>query len=494
MKNKLNDDEFYDDVEVREIDFTETDLLGEDTKKSKKRRKRFKIFLIVLVIFLIGIYIFGLFFYQTHFFPGTNIDGISVSNCTDESAQIKINNTTSSREVTIMGEDDLSSTITANEINLKFDNLEILNNILMNQKVLIWPIDILKVSENDFTTDYTYNQDLLNNIVNNLPLVTNPNIVEPVNAQIDYNGEEYFIQPSVPGDKPNVTKLKDAIINALLHNKEELNLERDNLYVKPSIIESDEAIQDDLDELNKVIQANITINFPDQPTVLNKDTFHEWLSINDGQVVINNEDLTNYVAGLADQFNTQGKSYSFRTHGGSYINLISNSGYLLNQPEMIKKLNEQILKGEVQAEDPIWEQSEGPYLSGDEITNNYIEVSIQTQKVWLYHNGSEVTSSNMVSGDVSRGTQTVTGLYFVSSKTTNETIDVTMPNGTHSSQQVSYYVSYGTNRGFVSAPWRTDFGGNIYLRNGTSGFIAVPNDIAQTIYNTVDNNYPIVIY
>jgi hypothetical protein len=44
------------------------------------------------------------------------------------------------------------------------------------------------------------------------------------------------------------------------------------------------------------------------------------------------------------------------------------------------------------------------------------------------------------------------------------------------------------------ASWRSVFGAAIYLRKGSHGCINLPASAAETIYNSIDTNYPVIVY
>ena len=48
--------------------------------------------------------------------------------------------------------------------------------------------------------------------------------------------------------------------------------------------------------------------------------------------------------------------------------------------------------------------------------------------------------------------------------------------------------------GLHDATWRSQFGGNIYVSNGSHGCVNLPYKVAEIIFNNIDGNMPIVCY
>ena len=58
---------------------------------------------------------------------------------------------------------------------------------------------------------------------------------------------------------------------------------------------------------------------------------------------------------------------------------------------------------------------------------------------------------------------------------------------------VNYWIPFGGGLGINDAPWRTEFGGQIYDFEGTHGCICAPADQVQIIYSAVEKNTPVII-
>ena len=59
---------------------------------------------------------------------------------------------------------------------------------------------------------------------------------------------------------------------------------------------------------------------------------------------------------------------------------------------------------------------------------------------------------------------------------------------------VSYWMPFCGNVGIHDASWRTQFGGNLYLLEGSHGCVNTPYDKVQAIYQNVEVGCPVVVH
>ena len=134
-----------------------------------------------------------------------------------------------------------------------------------------------------------------------------------------------------------------------------------------------------------------------------------------------------------------------------------------------------------------------PYLS-DEFSKkpyrgNYVEVDLTSQMVWLYRSGKVITSGPVVSGNVSAGNRTPTGIYAIQDLDTNCWLV-----GADYRQNVSYWIGYNGAIGLHDASWRGSFGGQIYQYNGSHGCVNLPTSVAASIYSNSYVGMRVIVY
>ena len=126
---------------------------------------------------------------------------------------------------------------------------------------------------------------------------------------------------------------------------------------------------------------------------------------------------------------------------------------------------------------------------GDYVGDTYIEISIDQQHMWAYKNGSQIASTEVVTGNEG-DCDTPTGYYEINNKARNIYL-----NGAGYRSFVSYWMAFiGSSYGIHDASWRSEFGNPIFKGNGSHGCVNTPYGAVATIYNNIPTGTPVIIY
>ena len=156
--------------------------------------------------------------------------------------------------------------------------------------------------------------------------------------------------------------------------------------------------------------------------------------------------------------------------------------------EMPKSLNGEIVMAKddlfvpVLAADPEFQLGHGL---------NYIDISIEKQRVILFENGRKVMESACVTGLPTRERATHYGNFRIAYKQRNRIL--------RGSQNlyaafVSYWMPFDGGIGLHDASWRGKFGGNIYQSNGSHGCINLPSAFAKQLYERITVGMPVYVH
>lgn len=136
------------------------------------------------------------------------------------------------------------------------------------------------------------------------------------------------------------------------------------------------------------------------------------------------------------------------------------------------------------------------YVSNEDYYTDYsysyhdytIEISISDQCIYLLDNNSVIKYAGCVTGNY--GTRdTPCGTFYISSKSQGACLT-----GADYSCYVDYWMAFNGGIGIHDASWRSDFGGDIYIGNGSHGCVNVPYDMAETIYSLCDVGTTVIVY
>lgn len=108
----------------------------------------------------------------------------------------------------------------------------------------------------------------------------------------------------------------------------------------------------------------------------------------------------------------------------------------------------------------------------------YIAVNIENQILTYFVNGEPVLMTPCVTG--SPGRSTPQGVFTINSCVPGKYL-----NGPTWHVWVDRWMRFSGNCGIHDASWRDQFGGDIYLSNGSHGCVNIPHDQAVLLYEMV---------
>ena len=426
--------------------------------------------LLITLIFLGLLYFAGMTFFRTHFLPRTKINDVSVAFRSVDTASERISSAPVIIKLKEKAKDgsEAEETITLEpeaNTSFRYDCSE----ILAQQDPKMWLPSFFK--EKTYTCNKIYGSyDLaaLKRSVHALNCLNSANVETPKDAYLALEGQELFLREATAGNLLKEDVLTEAVktfASAYLNGSGEDTLDLSPYYEKAAIQADDPALQqqyqDMQDLLGKTVQLNISASLHQD---LRKDVFFDWLLFADNAFTVNEEKVQEYARSIADKYSVSDYEY------------ISSSG-------LTKRLSEAVLATEDTLVDAPWVYE----------SRKKVEVSISQQTLWYYENDEVVFSSPIVSGDVPTGCSTPTGTYYVQRKVSPNTL-----RGSDYTEYVDYWIGWdnagGHLLGFHDASWRSEFGGDIYLTDGSHGCINMPTDKAGQLYNAVEIGTPVYIY
>ena len=163
-------------------------------------------------------------------------------------------------------------------------------------------------------------------------------------------------------------------------------------------------------------------------------------------------------------------------------------GWWMDVGQETEELMGLLERGESGERIPVYRQTAASYEMPD-YGDTYVEINLTAQHLFLYQNGECVLESDFVSGNPSRGNETPPGIYGITYKERDATL-----NGENYQTPVSFWMPFNNNVGMHDASWRSEFGRNIYKTNGSHGCINLPYSVAEKIYGYVEKNTPVICY
>lgn len=325
--------------------------------------------------------------------------------------------------------------------------------------------------------------------------------IQPYRATIAYNAEAgaFVGVDGVAGEAPVYDTATKNLKRAVKELKEKAELASETGNVEGDVAADSDYVQDALKEANAYLDVTVTCNFNPSTgkastETVGKDQISQWLIVgNDGlSVSLDGESMANYCTELAQKHDvSKTKKGQFKTTSGSVISVnVPAAGQNVDGNKLYESIADAINKKQSATVEAVYSEAQEEE-TGEYVTygGNYCEVDLTNQMVYVYKNGQQVVSSPCVTGCISKGHGTPTGVYSIFSMDKNRYL-----NGDGYKSWVNFFVPFNGGIGFHDASWRSTFGGNIYLYSGSHGCINMPYAQVQKLFANVSMGEKVIVY
>src|SRR5699024_10882000 len=102
----------------------------------------------------------------------------------------------------------------------------------IDQNPTLWPMNFWMTKDHKLDTDISYDENKINEIIQDYQVVQDDDIKEPTHAYIDFNEQDgYFVKPHDQGNRVDVELLKTKLLKNFFLSNEEMNLEDEDVYL-----------------------------------------------------------------------------------------------------------------------------------------------------------------------------------------------------------------------------------------------------------------------
>ncbi len=444
-------------------------------------------FVIIIVTVIIAV-IIGI--YGRHYFKlSTQINGVDCSFLTIDSARKKLEKSVNSTEIKLKFADGKEYTCLGAYFDIELTNKNALKDALNSQNS-----DTETGQNITLNNLYSVNEEKVKKYLSSLSVFNTENMKAPQNAYLKYNSKGYMeIQPEVYGNEINLDTACNYMIDALKRGETVIDFTT-IMNITPKILESDSKLKEEQESINTALKTKVEYKLKSGETyTLNADIIKDWVvQDKDGYYSLDlDNNIPKFVEKLKEKAEYLLTSTEFNATGIGKIKVpFGRKTYAtINTDEEIKRLKEQIVTGKSYNVEPIYNA-----LPNYKDINTYVEVDLSRQRVWLYVNGKCILNTACVTGNVSKGYGTPSGIYYLTYKTTDTYLEGYNSDGSKYKSPVKYWMPFNGGIGFHDATWRGSFGGNIYMTNGSHGCVNLPISSAKTLYQNINSSMPIILY
>ncbi len=456
----------------------------------KKKKKKHKKALIISLISLCIIYLAGVIYCSNFFVGKSKINGFDVSYKSIKEADRLIQSDADRYSLTADFRDG-STKLYPEDIDAKIELKKSVKDIKKNQNPFLWFVYFFE--DSDYSVDYkcVYDEERLSDYVKSLSYLDRDNMLEPKNAYVRLEDGEAKLIEETKGTVLDEAAVINAFESALNNFESELDIDKAGCYETAAITTESESIKKTLKNAEEYLDIKAQYNFAGYIYQIPKEDLTTMAYIDgNGNVSISETNVKLYAQKFADQFTTYHKDREFYTHDGKHI-LVSGGyyGWQIDGEAEGEELYELIKKKRDFVKDPVCTITGYTLCDLNDIGNNYVEIDLTDQHVYIIRDGKVVYDSLCVSGNESRGMGTPGGVYPITYTQRNAIL-----RGPGYETPVAYWMPFNGGIGMHDATWKSKFGEDYYKYDGSHGCINLPLNAAAEIFELVEKDMPVVCY
>lgn len=479
----------------------------------------------VALIAFAAIVIYKSIYYKDRWYKGTSINGLNVSEMTLDESKQKLKNLMKNYNMYIEGRDGGNFEIKGEQIEYTMDPGDQWDKLFEKQhdSFSFFRTD----GEKKIEYNVTYKEAVLLSLLSNSSLLKGSDtyeIIKPVSAYVVYNKNknQYECIKEIDGNQLAVDKFVAYVKEGLAQSRSKLELDNKKLYPdvyeKPQIISTDKILTKALALSNRAVLRFVVWDLGNGvKEKITPEDIAKWISFKKGKIVYDDEKIGEWVEKMCLRYKTVGKSREFISHNGKNIKVNGGDyGWQIDYYatfEQAKKAIKMKLDSEVTEnyiQDPNAENKRAitfkekiKYLGEgfkrdmnnimeDWDTNNYTEVSLKEQKVYVIRDGKVAFSCRCISGKPVKDRKTKTGCFFVK----EHKDEYTLKGADYETHVKNWVRITWSGTGFHPATWQpwSKWTKTLYKTKGSHGCINLEPRDALEIYNRVKYKEAVFIH
>lgn len=446
------------------------------SKKGKKLLVPFAIVLVVLALTTGG----GAYaYFQSHFLPTAKADNISIGWLSVKDAKQKLEEQTSSGELTIKMAD--------REEKIQFPKKYEITEDFLNKEL------------NNTTITLPENKKFKEELTNSINAITFDEGVPSQDARLEQVDGSYQIIPEQNGTVVDKEALINQISTDVEQNKENTVYNVQNFYQKPAVLKDNKELTDKLSLLSKKENKKITLDINGEKVEITKEEILSFINENGD---VDGDKVYSWVEQVNQQHGSIFKPITFTNVHGETLQYTNNGsyGWDINMPQtrdlIVKALNSD------KSVEAITVPIDGDATQSNVVNKDYVEVDLNDQKMYFFKNGVKVVETDVITGRYNKGTATVPGFHTILYKQTDTKLEGSMLDDSRYSVPVKYWMPLKSLGGVVTQIGIHDSDKTAYFGNktayqtdaGSNGCINTPIEAVTKIFNESYPGMAVIIY
>ncbi len=472
----------------------------------KKTLKSFLLFCLLFLLLLFIGYFLLTFYYRESFSINTWINGIYCTGKTVQEVNAELLSGMEAPIIVITDRDGIEYSLDMADTEYRADYTRSLITYMGEQSPLLWMDYIMIHSEHTVIPEVMYNEELLHKAFAELPPIQRE--LQKIEAyELKYSAETGYYLYDGLSDRFDAEKAFAALKVTITEGVYHLDLSQLDCYYDLPLTEKQLETKELAEKLECFTKCNIVYDMGDQMLPLDAAILHQFVKTDmvehnsepgiildeKGNLVLDEVAVTNFVASLAEEYDTYGKEREFQSTRGDVVTVNGDTyGTEIDQKAevsyLLEKLSASSQTEELQYHIPAYKR-EGIVRGRNDIGDTYIEIDMTEQMMYYYEAGELMLETEVVTGNTGRRWGTPEGVNYVYNKQKNRIL-----RGKGYASPVKYWMPVKGSIGIHDASWRNEFGGTIYQTNGSHGCINTPSEKMADLYEMVEIGTPVILF
>lgn len=502
-----------------------------DKTYGKGKRINPKLFIIPGILIVVAILVAILvprIYYSGRWYANTYIADTNVSGMTLNQSKIALHKIYNNYKLEVKGKTDGRLTVRRDDIDYIINIDETIKEEFERQHANFSLLGLFEKKDVSINPIVSYDKDKLKKLIKNSEIVKGSNnykIIKPVDATVSYSKDKrsYEIVKEINGNKIIIKKLLKVVVEALDEGIESIDISDTsrygNVYKMPKITSDCKEIKKEIKVMNSAVLRWIKWKIADGVTEkVTPENISKWISYKNGSVNYDTQAMRNWMEKMCLKYKTLGGTRTFKSHTGKDVQISGGDyGWRLDYDQMMSQFESALkkkLKSSLQDayikepssanKKPLIINKKAVY-SGTAYTqnfddkmkdfdeNNYTEVSIAEQMVYVIRDGKVAFSCRCITGlpsDPERATKT--GAYFIKEHKAKAVLK-----GANYETPVNDWVRISwTGTGFHEAHWQPwgSWTKDMYQSRGSHGCVNLSPQDAHTIFNMLKYKEAVFIH
>ncbi len=447
---------------------------------------------VAVFILIAAAYIGTCFWFRDRYWPGTVINGIPSASLSPDELLQQLVGEIPEYALDIIEQDGSSETIKGSQIGFTYTYPE-LYEIKNRQNFFLWFTGFFSSHEYEVEHAGAYDEDMLSQVVASLNCMTRDDIQEPEDAYVEITDKGPVIHEEVYGNAIDEAKLMEALKEAIDSEADQIDLASAGAYRQPAVTLESESMKTAQETIEELAHITLTYDFRYKTVELTPETIRTWIvEDGEGSYEISRDKAAAYVHSLKEaedtvwrqrQFYSTSRKQEITVEGGTY-------GWCIDEEGETDQLLADIAAGEDVTREPVFTMDPFPGVTGsNDIGDTYVEIDLSAQHMWYYKDGALFMDTDVTTGTMSTGHATPAGVFYIENRLRDTELK-----GEDYLTKVSYWMQVYLGIGIHDAVWRSDFGKDYYLTDGSHGCINTPYDKVQLLFDNVVVGTPVIMY